>query len=299
MKIVWIPEWLGRPYAILYSTFKARKFSFQEAKDVLKAKRSTLLKIMSELSKTGFLAADKGEKRYQLSNFSSICDGIKAREAYKSLDLEEKLHKASKEYEKPYLIMGSYAAFLYHQYQFPVHQIVQVKPRDYGFWIQLLFDENVEVKPELKPTFEKVKLDKLLVEPPEQVVVHCLQKSSLTSTLDVLGVLVSETGRRCLNWNRLKQLAIKHKVVNELGALLKLLNDTLEEELGKRLFSDKYINELLTHIINKGRKKEFPKNMLKKRITLAEVGEQWRLKFYLPNYTLDKVIEDVALPALG
>lgn len=288
----WIPRWCGIPYAILSSRFGYGKFSFSEAKDEIGLSEATLLKILSELNKRGFLVSTIGEKRYQLSDFKSLCDGIKANRDCRGLGIDEKLRKASEEYKKRYMITGSYAAFFYHEYQFPVLHEVKVFLEDYGFWKNFL---SVELKPGLSEEEFKdaILIDDLFIEPPEKVIVGRIKESSVTSTLDLLAILVSEKGQRYIDWKRLKEEAINHGVINELGAVLEIL----EKEMGGRDISypiDRTIlNELFTHIITKGNIKVYPKNVLKREETYKEIAKKWRLRLDLPRYLIKKVFRDI------
>lgn len=298
---MWIPEWLGVPYCVLYAKYRDKEFSFKEARNELDMPTSRLLKVLSELGKNGFLVSETKKKmrKYMLTDFDSFTLGVKAGKDFEGLDMTEKLRRAFGEYGMNYLIVGGSAAFLYHAYQFPVKYEVEVFPRDYGFWRNLL--PEAELFPELsKESFEeRVEIDGLFVASPERVVTEALEEGGITSTLDATSLIVSEKGLGSLNWKRLETYAVKHRVVNELGAILEALDRELMKEYGKSPIPRKTINELFTHVKNIGRTKEYPKTTLKEDKTYLDIGERWRLRFNLPSYVIRKPVEDIAPFSLG
>lgn len=299
---MWVPEWLGVPYCILRARFRGRGFSFEEARRELDMPASRLLKVLSELGKSGFLVSeirDRKIRKYVLTDFDSFTSGVKAGKDFKDLDINEKLRRAFEDYGMKYLIVGGSAAFLYHAYQFPAKHDVEVFPKDYGFWRNLL--PEAELFPRLnKESFEEgVEIDGLFVAPPERIVTEALEEGGITSTLDAASLIVSERGSKSINWKRLEKYAVKHKVVNELGVILEALDRELIKDYGKSPIPRKTIDELFTHVKNIGRFKEFPKTTLEGDKTYLDIGEKWRLKLSLPSYVIRKPVEDIAPFALG
>lgn len=288
---MWIPEWLGIPYCILYAKYKRREFTFEGARTELDISESNLLKVLSELGKRGFLISkiqDK-QRKYMLSDFDSIALGIMAAKNFGGIELTEKLKKAYKEYKRKYLIVGDSAAFIYHVYQFPVKYEVEVFPEDYGFWSKLIPDAIIIPKLDGKKLRGKKIVEGLFIASPERVIVEGLKEGGISSALDSVSIIIS--GK--LNWKKLRRYALQYDVVGELGAILEVLDGELKKEYGKSPLPKKIFNELFTHIEKKGRMKEYPKTVIEKERTYFKIGEKWRLKLYLPSYVIRKPVEDL------
>mgnify|MGYP001070812412 CR=1 FL=1 len=291
----WIPEWLGVPYCIFQANYGSREFTFEEAKKDLGILEANLLKILSELGRYGFLLSkiENKSRRYVVVDFNSIAHGVKANSDLKNLDTPEKLRRV-KGYGKNYLIVGSSAAFFYHAYQFPTRYEIEVYPRDYGFWKQLL--PEAEIKPTLTdPKFRAKKIiDGLYVAPPERVVVEGIKKGGVSSALDSTSVLVSENGLKNLDWTKLEEYATQHQVVNEIGAVLEALSVELTKEYGKSPIPKAVLSRLHSHIRNTGRIKQYPRDIIQKDESYLEIGKTWRLRLYLPEDVIRKPVEDIA-----
>lgn len=280
-----LPSWIGKPYCMLYSDYKEESFTLNEARRKIEKSKELTRKILSELNARGLLIARKGN--YYLPNFDSFCLGIKLNREYKELDLEEKLKRAS-EIGKDYLVVGGYAAFLYHSYQFPVDHKIRVNQEDYGFWFNYL-DEAI-IEPTL--TEEQVKagneVGKLKVLDPQHLVTELLEDGSTGAILDAVSIIVSQK----IKWDELSQIAKDHELEKKLGAVL----DALERELGregKRLVPKSITDELSANIKKAGRFEKYPKETLIKDNTFSKIGKKWRLKFFLPQETVRKPVEDL------
>jgi len=297
--MTWIPEWLGVPYCIFQASYGRNEFTFKEAKKDLGIPEANLLKILSELGRYGFLFSkiENKSRRYTVADFDSIACGVKVNSDLKNLDTFEKLRRA-KEYEKNYLIVGSSAAFFYHAYQFPTKYEIEVYPRDYGFWKQLL--PEAEVKPTLTHTKFKDKkiFDGLYVASPERVVVEGIEKGGVSSALDSTSTLVSEDGLKNLDWEKLEKYATQRQVVNEVGAVLEALSVELMKEYGKSPIPKAILSKMHSRIKDAGRMKQYPRDILQKDESYLEIGKAWRLKIYLPSYVIRKPVEDIAPFAL-
>lgn len=291
----WIPEWLGVPYCIFQASYGSREFTFEEAQKDLDILEATLLKILSELGRYGFLLSkiENKSRRYAVVNFNSIACGVKANRDLKNLGTLEKLRRV-KGYEKNYLIVGSSAAFFYHAYQFPTRYEIEVYPRDYGFWKQLL--PEAEIKPTLTdPKFRDRKIvDGLYVASPERVVVEGIKKGAVSSALDSTAVLVSENGLKNLDWTKLEKYAAQYQVVNEIGAVLEALSVELTKEYGKSPIPKAVLSSLHSRIRDAGRIKQYPRDIIQKDESYSEIGETWRLRLYLPKDVIRKPVEDLA-----
>lgn len=291
----WIPEWLGVPYCIFQASYGSREFTFKEVKKDLGIPEANLLKILSELGRYGFLLSkiENKSRRYMVVDFDSIARGVKVRSDLKDLDILERLRRA-KEYEKNYLIVGSSAAFFYHAYQFPTKYEVEVYPRDYGFWKQLL--PEAEVKPTLTDAKFKDKkiIDGLYVASPERVVVEGIEKGGVSSALDSTSVLISENGLRNMVWEKLEKYATQHQIVNEIGAVLDALSMELIKEYGRSFIPKEILEKLHSKVGDKGRIRQYPREILQKDESYSEIGKAWRLKLYLPEDVIRKPVEDIA-----
>jgi len=246
-------------------------------------------------NKYGFLISMRKDKRrqYILSDFKLLAQGIKASKSMGELSIPEKLKKAYNEYDKKYLITGGSAAFIYHTYQFPLKEEIEIFPKDYGFWS---FFNDIEIYPILKEREfrEKVVIDGLFVARPEKIILEGLRQGSITSILDSVSILVSEKGLEFLEWEKLKKYAREYGVIKELGAILEIIDNELKHEYGRSFIPQNFINALFADIKEKGRLRQYPKNILVEDKTYSAIGDRWRLKLYLPAYVVKKPVEDIA-----
>ena len=284
--LIMLPKWIGIPYCILYATCKG-PFSLGEAREILKKNNPLVRKILSELKARGFLIAQAGG--YYLPSFDEFCLGMKLREEYGGLDIEGKLRKAG-ERGKEYLVVGSYAAFLYHGYQFPAKHEIRVPREQYGFWHNLL--EAVSIQPTLtKNQMEEGRdLEGLKILSPERLVVELLEDGGTNLVLDAVSVLVSQE----IQWKRLAEVSKAHGLGRELGAVLEIL----EGELGKAgitLVPQSVLEELSTRTGKAGRLRSYPRESLIGDDTYSETGKRWRLRLSLPPEVISKPVEDIAL----
>lgn len=286
----WLPEWLGVKYALLYNRFGTKHFNFEDAKKELKLPEATLLKVLSDLSRKGFLIAKRGT--YSAPDFEMICNGIKVSIEVKNMPRERILKELHSKYSKKYLVTGSYAAYLYHQYQTPSQYEIKIFEKDFGFWRSFDF----KILPELtEKEFKKaVKIEDLFVERPENVIIKALEKGTSDSLLDAVAMLVAERSTKHLNWEKLKDIAIKHNLMNELGAVLEVIETNIEKEYKKKLIDNKLINELFTHIEKNGRIKIFPKKTLSEKETFTETAKKWRISLRISESIFEKALHDIA-----
>lgn len=294
---MWIPEWLGIPYCLLYAKYGRRGFTLEEARAELDMPLPRLIKVLSELGRRGFLTSETRDKTrtYWLSSFDSLARGIRAEREMRGVELAERLKAAYKEYGMKYLIVGASSAFFYHAYQFPAKLEVKVFREDYGFWRNVL--PGAELIPGLtREEFEeREEADGFFVAPPERVVVEGLKRRGVASTLDSVAVIIS----RSLDWEKLVNHALEQGVVRELGAVLEILDGELRKEYGRSMIPGKIIDELLTHVEKKGRMRRYPRAVLNEDKTYRDVGEKWRLRLYLPSYVIRNPVNDLAPFVLG
>ncbi|KXA91204.1 hypothetical protein AKJ57_02110 [candidate division MSBL1 archaeon SCGC-AAA259A05] len=274
-----LPDWIGIPHCKLYAAYSSkRSFSMQEAKEVTGKPKKLLRKILSELGKRGLLVSVDGG--YYLPDFEGFCLGVKLRDELEGIDPEEKLRRA----ESEYLIVGSYAAFLYHEYQFPSRHRIKVKREDYGLWYNLL---DFKIDPSLtgQEYENRRELDGLSVAPPERVFVEGVAKGSADSILDSVSLALSVD----IDWDEVVKLAMEKGVEREVGALLRILNQRSKSRIAPR----KTIDELRSQVKKIGRAKEFPRNVLVQERTFSEWGKKWHLELTLPRYVIEKPIEEL------
>ena len=296
---MWIPKWLGVPYCILHAKYKGMEFGFEEARKELGMPTSRLLKVLSELGKAGLLVSRSGRmRRYILTDFDRFALGVKAARDLEGLDTTQKLRKSYNEHRIKYLIVGASAAFLYHAYQFPVRQSIEVFPGDYGYWLNLLPEAELSPKLSDEKFMERREVDGLFVSPPERVISEALEEGVATSILDATSLIVSEKGKR-LDWKQLEGYALRHNIISELGAVLEALDMELIKEFGESLIPRKNIDELFTHVKKIGRIKQYPKVTLAEDKTYLSIGEKWRLRLLLPSYVIRKPVQDLAPFTLG
>jgi hypothetical protein len=296
-----LPTWLGVPYCILYSKYVGEEFKFEDAKRELGISTSKLLKVLSGLGKRGFLASrvEGRSGRYFLSSFERFALGVRAGRELEGRSLSERLKLGFENYGVKYLVVGGSAAFLYHAYQFPVRYEVEVFAGDYGFWRNLI--PEAELIPRLtEESFgERKEMDGVFVAPPERVIAEGLEDGGVSSILDSVSVLVSERGLESLDWKRLGEYAVKCDVTSELGVILEILSTELMAEYGVELIPKDVIQELLARVSRVGRMRRYPKTFLREDKTYYDIGRKWRLKLYLPSYTVRKPLEDLAPLVLG
>lgn len=282
-----LPSWIGQPYCVLYSDYREESFALEEAQRSVEGSKGLTRKILSELSARGLLISRRG--RYYLPNFDKFCLGIKLSQECKGLDLEERLKKAD-EMGEDYLVTGSYAAFLYHGYQFPVKHEIRVHQSDYGFWFNFLDEASIEPTLAREQMINSNKVGELKVLAPERLVAELLEDGSTSSILDAVSVLISQN----IQWEKLVGIARDRGLKKEIGAILESLENELEKE-GKRLVPKNITAELFASTGRTGRFETYPKDLLIEDDTFSEVGEKWRLKFSLSREAIRKPIEDIAL----
>jgi len=170
---------------------------------------------------------------------------------------------------------------------------------DYGFWRNLI--PEAELIPELtEESFdERKEMDGVFVTPPERVIAEGLEDGGISSILDSVSVLVSERDLESLDWKRLEDYAVKCDVTSELGSILEILSMGLRSEYGVDLIPKDVIHRLLARVSRVGRMRRYPKTFLRKDETYYDIGRKWRLRLYLPSYTVRKPLEDLAPLVLG
>lgn len=270
-----LPDWIGIPYCKLYATYKTAPFTLDDAVELTDKSPELMRKILSELKQRGLLIRDEN---YYLPEFDGFCRGVKLRDEFANFDREDRLRNA----ETNYLITGGYAAFLYHEYQFPADHAIRIHRVDYGFWFNLV---DCTLEPSLTDTeyAERREIEGLTVEPPETVLVDRIAAGTVDAVLDAVALLIAIE----LDWERVIARAVGQNVVNEVGAVLAVVNQHIE------LVPESVLCELSTHMKKIGRRETYPKHTLTRDDTFAEVGWEWHLNLVLPAYTVSKPVEEL------
>jgi len=290
---MWPPRWLGTKYCLLYSEYRDRPFSFDEAGKVLKIPSERLKVVLGELRREGFLFSEREGRKtlYFLSGFESIATGIRASEELRGLSLEDLLRRCWVDYSMAYLLVGEYAAFYYHGYQLPKEVRVKVFPKDYGFWAQVLGTRSAIPELAEEGFKERKEVDGIFLEPPERVVLDGIARGSYPRILDSLAIMVSKA--RELDWNRLIGLAVGMNLASELGALIEATNLEAERLLGRRILPAWVLEELRSRVSLRGRRRLYPRIGLERSDSYAEIGKKWGLRFVATRDPFLRVVEDL------
>jgi len=311
--MMWIPPWLAKAYARIYSAKKTETFDFSEAAKILGIKdERPLAKIVAKLKSYGYLIArrdpaDPRRKLFRLIDPESMVLAMAIQSEAKTDDVAGKLRAASG--PLGYYLNGAYAAYRYHRYSAPGRVDISVKAEQLSVWIALLSDRSVALSIDdipaekaaennicLRSDFdEKLSEHVKVIEgirylSPEILVVLGIAIGN-PSIEDVLAILVVQRSK--LDWKNLIELSDAYNVTRFLGSMLDILNS----ESRKPLFERNLINKILKRC-NLDARLDFPAGL---RCQPAEklyepISSKWNLRVHLTHSLVSKILTDLVRP---
>lgn len=304
----WIPSWLAKSYAILYSEKSNGWFDFEESKKILDiTDKRVLSRRLSRLEEAGFLIArrdvvDRRKKYFRTLNPNDVIFSYGIVSATPTKDIMECLRIATKKII--FVIGGAYAAYVHSGYAIPGKIDVYVK-EDLDRWISLLTDKFTSVSVDdilaektRKTNFhihltlneemieDSVIVDGIRYESPESLILNGLRDQSEFSLTDSFSILIKK--KEELDFNKLVKFAKNEMLDRELGACLELLNF----ESKRKTFSDKIIHKI--HLeADLAKKKTFTRYEREENYDYLKIGKRWNLKITLPRAFVSKIVTDL------
>jgi len=308
--MIWIPPWLAKAYARIYSAKKTETFDFSEAAKILGIKdERPLAKIVAKLKSYGYLIArrdpaDPRRKLFRLIDPESMVLAMAIQSEAKTDDMAGKLRAASGSLS--YYLNGAYAAYQYHRYSAPGRVDISVKAEQLSAWIALLSGRSVALSiddiPAEKAAENNICLrsdfDQKLSEhvkviegirylSPEILVVSGIARGN-PSIEDVLAILVVQRSK--LDWKNLIELSDAYNVTRFLGSMLDILNS----ESRKPLFERNLINKILKRC-NLDARLDFPAGLRRQPAEkrYEPISSKWNLRVHLTHSLVSKILTDL------
>jgi len=308
--MIWIPPWLAKAYARMYSAKKTETFDFSEAAEILGIKdERPLAKIVAKLKSFGYLIArrdpvDSRRKLFRLIDPESIVLAMAIQSEAKTDDVTGKLRAASGSLD--YYLNGAYAAYQYHRYSAPGRIDLSVRAAQLSTWIALLSGRGVSLSiddiPAEKPAENNIHLrsdfDEKFSEhvrvvdgtkylSPEMLVVSGITRED-PSIEDVLALLVVQ--RRKLDWKVLLEVADAYNATRFLGCIL----DVLNFESRKPLYESNLIWKIFKQS-NLEAQLDFPagKRTRSPEKLYESVASKWNLRLHLTHALVIKILTDL------
>jgi hypothetical protein len=308
--MIWIPPWLAKAYARIYSAKKTETFDFSEAAEMLGIKdERPLAKTVAKLRSSGYLITrrdpvDPRRKLFRLMDPESIVAAMAIQSRAKTDDLTEKLRAASGSLD--YYLNGAHAAYQFHRYSAPGRTDISVRAAQLSTWIALLSGKGVALSiddiPAEKPAENNIYLrsdfDEKFSEEvrainginylaPEILIVFGIAREN-PSMEDVLALLVVQ--RRKLDWNALLELAEAYNATRFLGCIL----DVLNFESRKQLFENNLIRKILRRS-NLDARLDFPASMRAQPTEklYQSISSKWNLRLHLTHALVSKILTDL------
>jgi len=308
--MIWIPPWLAKAYARIYSAKKTETFDFSEAAEILGIKdERPLAKTVAKLRSSGYLVTrrdpvDPRRKLFRLIDPESIVLAMAIQSEAKIDDVIGKLRAASASLD--YYLDGAYAAYQYHRYSAPGRIDLSVRATQLSIWIALLSGRGASLSiddiPAEKPAENNIYLrsdfDEKFSEhvrvidgakylSPEMLVVMGITRAN-PSIEDVLALLVVQ--RRKLDWRGLLEVADAYSATRFLGCIL----DVLNFESRKPLFESKLIGKILKQS-NLEARLDFPASMRTQppEKLCESIATKWNLRLHLTHALVTKILVDL------
>lgn len=308
--MIWIPPWLAKAYARMYSAKKTGTFDFSEAAEILGIKdERPLAKTVAKLRNFGYLITrrdpiDPRRKLFRLIDPESIVLAMAIQSGAKTDDVTGKLRAASGSLD--YYLNGAYAAYQYHRYSAPGRIDISVKAEQLAAWIALLsgrgtalsIDDIPAERPgenniHLRSDFDEKLSEHVMVVDgvkylsPEILVIQGIVRGN-PSIEDVLAMLVVQ--RRKLHWRRLDELSEAYSVTRFLGSML----DVLNFESRKPLFEKNLISRMLKES-NLDARLDFPAGMRTQPTEklYEPISSKWNLRLHLTHALVSKILTDL------
>jgi len=308
--MIWIPPWLAKAYARIYSAKKTGTFDFSEAAEILGIKdERPLAKTVAKLKNFGYLITrrdpiDPRRKLFRLIDPESIVLAMAIQSGAKTDDVAGKLRAASGSLD--YYLNGAYAAYEYHRYSAPGRIDISVKAEQLAAWIALLsgrgsalsIDDIPAERPaenniHLRSDFDEKLLEHVIVIDgikylsPEILVVQGIVRGN-PSIEDALAMLVVQ--RRKLHWRKLAELSEAYSATRFLGSML----DVLNFESRKPLFEKNLIDRMLKKS-NLEARLDFPAGMRAQPTEklYEPISSKWNLRLHLTHALVSKILTDL------
>ena len=308
--MIWIPPWLAKAYARIYSAKKTETFDFSEAAEILGIKdERRLAKTVAKLKSYGYLVTrrdpvDPRSKLFRLIDPESIVLAMGIQSSGKTDDVAGKLRAASESLD--YYLNGAYAAYEYHRYSAPGRMDVSVKAPELSTWIALLSgkdaslsiddihaekpaENNIHLRSDFEEKFaEHIRVvDGMRYLSPEMLVVSGIARAN-PSIEDVLALLVVQ--RKKLDWRSLREVAEAYNATRFLGCIL----DVLNFESRRPLYEGNYIGRILKQS-NLEARLDFPASMRSQPTEklYESVASKWNLRLHLTHALVTKILTDL------
>jgi hypothetical protein len=308
--VIWIPPWLAKAYARIYSAKKTETFDFSEAAEILGIKdERRLAKTVAKLKSYGYLVTrrdpvDPRSKLFRLIDPESIVLAMGIQSSGKTDDVAGKLRAASESLD--YYLNGAYAAYEYHRYSAPGRMDVSVKAPELSTWIALLSgkdaslsiddihaekpaENNIHLRSDFEEKFaEHIRVvDGMRYLSPEMLVVSGIARAN-PSIEDVLALLVVQ--RKKLDWRSLREVAEAYNATRFLGCIL----DVLNFESRRPLYEGNYIGRILKQS-NLEARLDFPASMRSQPTEklYESVASKWNLRLHLTHALVTKILTDL------
>lgn len=308
--MIWLPPWLAKAYAKIYSAKKTETFDFSEAAEILGIKdERPLAKTMAKLRSHGYLITrrdpvDPRRKLFTLIDPESFVLAMAIESSARTDSLRGKIAAASGSLD--YYMNGAYAAYEYHHYSAPGRIDISVMPQQLPTSIALFSGKGVALSiddiPAEKAAENNIHLrsdyDEKLSEhvrvidgirflSPEILVVLGITKED-PSVEDVLAMLVVRRTR--IDWKKLLEFSQAYSAARFLGCILEVLNF----EARRPLFEKSLIDKLLRQS-NLGARLDFPISMKSEPVEklYEPISSKWNLQLHLTHATACKILTDL------
>ncbi len=304
----WIPSWLAKSYAVLYSEKGKEWFDFEEARKILQIEETKpLSRRLTQLEESGFLIAkrdaiDRRKKYFRALNPNDVFFAYGIVSLSQTKDVMQRLTMGAKKII--FVIGDAYAAYVHSGYSVPGKIDIYVKNEDLDRCISLLSDKSTSVSiddvlaEKIRQTnfhvhsslTEEMIEDSVIVEgiryeSPESLIINGLKEQSDFSLIDSFSVLIKK--KKDVDFNKILKIVKTEMLEREFGASLELLN----HEAKKKLFSDEIIRKIRSKA-NLTREKTFPKHKTESN-DYPHIGEKWNLQITLPRAFVSKIITDL------
>lgn len=304
----WLPTWLAKAYAMIYTENQESWFNFEEAKAILHVEDKSVLSLrLKRLEESGFLISkrDSIDRRKKYFKLVEPKDAVFAFgiQPSGSSDVMGRLTAASKYLD--FVIGGSYAAYVHSGYATPGKMDIYVKREDVGKWIALLSDkftsvsvddmlseklakQNIHIHSSLTQEMitDSVTLDGIRYHKPENLVIDGLREQTEFALTDAFAILIKK--RKEVDFNKLLKLAKYENLEKELGACMEIINS----ESRKKIFDEKILRKIRSGL-DLSRKRFFPRNKTEESIEYKEISDKWGLRIALPRALILKIITDM------
>lgn len=305
----WVPSWIAKSYARLYTEKNTNWFDFEKAKSTLNIEDKKVLSLrLSKLEEAGFLISkrdpvDRRKKYFRLIQPNDVIFAYGTRLLSSSEDMMDHLAAASKNMD--FVIGDSYATYVYTGYATPGKIDIYINEEDRDKLISLMSDKftSISVDDMLSEKITKTivhihssltqemvdnstKLNGIRYTNSETLVTEGLICQSEFSLIDTFALLIKK--RKEINFNKLLKIAKSENVERELGICLEIIN--LES---KKKFFDSNIISKIHSSADLSRKKFFPKNVTEETDEYNTLTYKWNVGITFSKGFISKIITDL------